>query len=103
MTEIDRQRYIDDMHAIQTGIAMMIEHNATTGARYAEIEPKHLRVGINSAMIDTGALMALLVNKGFITMDEVDAALADMADRDVETYTKMVNDALGGEGRIHLG
>lgn len=70
MTLEDKQRYRAALHAMQTGVAAMIGcDNSTT--------PKHLRVGVNSALCDNSALTMLLIKKGIITEDECDKALAE--------------------------
>lgn len=56
--------YFDACHGMQTGV----KHNLACGGKSGE--PKHLRVGINSAMSDAGALASLLIEKGLFTADE---------------------------------
>lgn len=48
--EQDRERYMNAAHAMQSGVAIWMERGNK------ETEPKHLRVGINSAMSDQGAV-----------------------------------------------
>lgn len=48
--------------------------------------PKHLRVGVNSAMSDHGALARLLIDKGFFTEEEYVKAIADMMEAEAERY-----------------
>ena len=55
-------------HAMQTGVAFLMERGDKA------TEPKHLRVGINSAMVEHAALVRLLISKGVIT-DEDDLDL----------------------------
>lgn len=70
------ERYSAAMHAVQTGIALLI-------ARGGELaNPKHLRVGINSAMVTHSAIATLLIEKGVFTEDEYLDALAAAAERE---------------------
>jgi hypothetical protein len=69
--ERDRQRYLDAAHAVQSGIAML-EH---TNPRL--FEPKHARVGIDTAKVEHGGLVTLLMSKGLFTEAEYIAAMAD--------------------------
>ena len=39
------QRYLDAAHAMQTGVAFTMHQDSS------QTDPKHLRVGINSAMV----------------------------------------------------
>lgn len=77
---IDHERYLVALHAMQTGVALEMQRgsNAT--------DPKHLRVGINSAMVENGVLVTLLVEKGVLIWDEWYCALADAMEREVATY-----------------
>lgn len=73
-----KQRYACALRAMQSGVA------ATSEARARS--PKHLRVGVNSALVDSGALAALLIAKGVITEVEYAEALAFGMEREVNTY-----------------
>lgn len=78
--EQDRERYAAAAHAMQTCVAieMAIDPKPT--------EPKHLRVGVNSAMVCDGALATLLIEKGLFTLEEYTAALAASMEREVAGY-----------------
>lgn len=69
-------RYVTAMHAVQSGIAQSLHIDPDSG------NPKHLRVGVSSAMCSHNALTALLVSKGVITQDEYMTALADDVERE---------------------
>jgi hypothetical protein len=85
-----RERYASAMHAVQSGVATEIELGISSGT-----SPKHLRVGINSAMVDTGALATLLVKKGVITEEEHLEALAESAEREKASYEERLTERLG--------
>lgn len=82
MSKEDMERYYAAAHAMQTAVALTMERDG------AETSPKHLRVGVNVALRDLGSLVALLVEKGVITPDEYQKAIADGMEEEVETYRK---------------
>ena len=63
------QEFVDEsqrlLHAMQTGIAF--EH--ARGGR--DGEPKHLRVGVNNALVEIAAICRLLIDKGIVKEEEV--------------------------------
>jgi hypothetical protein len=67
-------------HAMQTGVAYELEKDPTSAT------PKHLRVGINSAMVNDAALAGLLIKKGIITEAEYADAVTSEMNREVERY-----------------
>jgi hypothetical protein len=93
-----REKYQALLHAMQTGVAYDLESNTSSGS------PKHLRVGINAAMSDHGALVKLLIDKGLITESEYYDYLIEFMEREVESYTKKLNLRYfgGGESGIFL-
>lgn len=91
-----RRRYVAAAHAMQTGVAYVMEKDPS------ETTPKHLRVGVNSAMVDHGALAKLLIEKGIITEDEYFEALAEIMEAEAANYEKTVQDLYGSD-RIKLG
>lgn len=56
--------YLVAAHGMQTGVA----HEMNNGSKATQ--PKHLRVGVNTAMVDHAALVWLLIEKGVITEAE---------------------------------
>ncbi len=94
LQELD-QRYRAAAHAMQTGVLLRMQRE---GARFAddthETAPKHLRVGINSAMVDTGAMAMLLIRKGIITELEYREVLVEMMEREAESYRKGLPDGV---------
>lgn len=68
------------MHGVQSGVAAKMELDPT------ETTPKHLRVGVNSAMVQHAALVRLLMSKGIVTEAEYWADQADAADEERERY-----------------
>jgi hypothetical protein len=80
MSEQDHKRYAAAAHAMQSGVAAKMHHEP------AETQPKHLRVGINSAMCDHAALVRLLIAKGVFTEEEYVKEIADEMEREKERY-----------------
>ena len=95
--EEDRQRYVTAAHGMQAGVDVKMNYDAT------ETTPKHLRVGVNAAMSDQGALARLLIDKGLITEDEYMAAIADGMERERDSYQQWIQDRVApGQDNIRL-
>lgn len=78
--EEKKAKYKSLCHAMQTGVAFVMEKDPSGTS------PKHLRVGINSAMVEHGALVSLMVKKGLITEDEYYDSLIEFMEREVQRY-----------------
>lgn len=89
------ERYRAASHAMQSGVAVLIEQ----GSR--ETEPKDLRVGVNSAMVDSAALAKLLLAKGVFTEREYLTALAEMMEAEAKNYQDSVQAVLS-TGKVIL-
>lgn len=83
------ERYQAAAHKMQTGVALEM-HDPE---RKSATEPKHLRVGINSAMVEGSALGLALMRKGVLTPAEYFSALV----------TKMEDEAADYERRAQRG
>ncbi len=81
--------YLDACHAMQSGVAMKMNIDPK------ETEPKHLRVGVNSAMCDQAALARLLIEKGIITQPEYETAIAAEMEREVARYEAWLRERIG--------
>jgi hypothetical protein len=75
-----RERYLAAKHAMQTGVAFTMDLDPT------QTSPKHLRVGVNSALADLGSLGQLLINKGLVSKLELWTALVEGAEREKAAY-----------------
>ena len=71
--------YYQRMHAVQSAIAFSL----STGA--VDASPKHLRVGVDSAMVQIGATGMILIEKGVCTELEYFQAMAEFASRELES------------------
>lgn len=87
--EASQARYMAAAHAMQSGVASKMVFDP------AETTPKHLRVGVNSAMSDHSALVYLLVQKGVITEEEYSSAIADAMEREKGRYEETLSDQFG--------
>lgn len=85
----DVDRYEAAMHAVQSGVKAEHELGSDDGS------PKHLRVGINSAIIQTTALVRLLVDAGAFSRADWWRALADETHRERQRYEAELSDRLG--------
>jgi hypothetical protein len=78
------ERYMRAAHGIQSAIAFLMNR----GPRFAGVEPKHLRVGIDTSKAEFGALAELLIRKGVITEGEYVEAMTTGLERELERYTE---------------
>src|SRR3990167_3256929 len=84
-----QERYQTAVHAMQAGVALWM------GIDPAETTPKHLRVGVNSALLDSAALAKLLLAKGVFTDEEYALALVEMVEAEVEHYRSRLEKSYG--------
>ncbi len=78
------------LHAMQSGVNYSM-HNV--GAK--SVEPKHLRVGINSAMVEAAAIVDFLVDKGIFTYEEYYEYLNAFMKREVDKYARELEEHYG--------
>ena len=90
----DTKRYTDAMHGVQTGVGHELNHDPASGS------PKHLRTGINSALVGQAAIAQLLIDKGVFTLAEYTASLANHAEAERASYEKTLSTRLGTT--VHL-
>ena len=84
-----KTRYLTAMHGVQSGIAMLIKRGDTLA------EPKHLRVGIDSAHVSDSALVQLLIAKGVITELEYHESLVKAAEEERGRLEEKLTEVLG--------
>lgn len=83
------RKYTKLMHAMQSGVAMEMNYDEQSTT------PKHLRVGVNSALVDTSAMSTLLIKKGLITEEEYYDSIIEQAEKEVNTYKKRLEIRFG--------
>ncbi|HEV2778564.1 MAG TPA: hypothetical protein VGX25_04115 [Actinophytocola sp.] len=88
-------RYHAAAHAMQSGVAAKMNYDPD------ETTPKHLRVGVNSAMVETSTIVKLLIAKGIITESEWYAVLADGMEAEKALYEAWLTERMGSQ--VHLG
>lgn len=91
------KEYLAAAHAMQSGVAMDIEMN---GEVAAGANPKHLRVGVNSAMVENSALWGLLLKKGIITEEEMTTALVEAHQAEAARYEAHLSAKLGKKVKL---
>lgn len=95
--------YKGEMGKMQSGVMATHAYNATDG------EPKHLRVGINAAMVNHDALVRLLIECGIINEYHYLTELVASAKREREGYEERLSKhygskvVLGEAGSIDTG
>lgn len=83
------ERYKKACHAMQSGVEMMMHYNPM------ETSSKHLRVSVNSSMVEFGALVRILISKGIITEEEFAKGLADQMEEEAASYSQKLSDLMG--------
>ena len=92
---MSRLTYEEACYAMQAGVALD-ENLGDKG-----LTAKHLRVGVNSAMVEHSALARLLIAKGVITDAEYSEALAEGMREEVALYERRLTEKVGK--RVTLG
>jgi hypothetical protein len=81
-------------HAMQSGVAQTLHLDPSSGT------PKHLRVGVNMALVEVAALAGLLIEKGVFTREEYDAALIKGLRQEVNSYEESLSRAMGANVKL---
>ena len=77
-------------HRVQSAIAFFEGQKDNFGIRHAATEPKHLRVGVNSALVETSALARLMFRKGLVTAVEYYDTLIEAWEQEVDSYRERI-------------
>ena len=82
--DLDEKRtyYLALCHAMQSGVGLEIQERFDGSAA----TPKHLRVGVNVAMCEHGAVVALLIAKGLFTEEEYIDSMIEKMEEEVRKY-----------------
>lgn len=83
--------YEAKMHAVQTGVAFTLTHNAEA----AQCKPKHLRVGINGARMENAALVKTLFDAGLISEEKLQENMIFFLDQEIASYERELTQAFG--------
>lgn len=90
-----KQEYHDLLHAMQSDVKFEQEWGVSDAQ-----SPKHLRVGVNSAIVQSSGLARVLVDKGIITWLEYWTAQVEAYRREVVSYEERLSAHAGSE--VHL-
>lgn len=93
----EKQTYRSLLHAMQSGVLISAQLDGYVDSNYPrnDLSPKHLRVGIDSALVSLDALVSLLVDSGTFTQDEWNRALNKAMKKEVETYEQKLTERIG--------
>ena len=75
-----KERYMKAAHRVQTAIGFMPDHPNQTH--------KGMRTGIDLSKSDMMGLATLLIDKGIITLEEYEEAIANSAEKEADDYEK---------------
>jgi hypothetical protein len=79
----------------EAGDAMVVGVGLEQGLGGKDGSAKQLRAGVNSALIESAALAALLIRKGLITEDEYLDVLEEFMNAEVERYEERLTAKFG--------
>lgn len=83
------------LHGMQAGVGMKMHKDG--GHVDGETSPKHLRVGVNSAMVDHAALLEVLIEKGIVTHGQIQRARIKWAKKEKESYEEYLSKIYGAK------
>ena len=96
------ERHAAAAHAMQSGVAFEMGQAERRGKIESSVTPKSLRVGVNTALCDSGALARLLIVKGLITAKEYTGAIAVEMENEKGRYEERIRKDLGKD-EVTLG
>lgn len=85
------ERYLVAAHGMQAGVAMEMNYKSEPTS------PKHLRVGVNSALVDIHGLVELLIEKGIFTKTEYIKHMADAMEVERKRYEDHISKVIGSK------
>lgn len=91
-----QRRYLAAAHAVQAGVAMELNDDPPSNSASAA-SPKMLRTGVNLAMVQQGALVRLLIQKGLITEEEYFTELVAGVEDEKRQYEERLSQRFGGK------
>jgi hypothetical protein len=87
----DQERYLRAAHCMQAGVKLdFARRGFPDGDEHVQV-----RVGINSALVDTGAIAKLLIDKGHFSQAEYLNAIADAMEIEVHKHEAELTKAYG--------
>lgn len=85
------------LHGVQAGAGLDLHRQYPNLSDEEVRRLKHLRVGIDSAMVNDAALVRLLVKKGLITEAEYAEEVRLEANRELDRYEDRLSAAVGSK------
>jgi hypothetical protein len=90
---------------MQAGVKYLSEFRASKGLpitdEQSDLGPKHLRTGVNNAMCEHGALVALMIDKGLIKYEDYLRVQLEFMEREVNSYKRKIKDEFGIDVELH--
>lgn len=101
----DMDRYLKALHGVQTAVKvrMLYEQKQYSDPDTHATSPKHLRTGVNSAMVNNQAVARLLIDKGIFTVEEYNKAMADCMEEELASHEKLLRDLGAISHNMSLG
>lgn len=93
--------YLALSHSMQSGVATTLALDLKDGYDDHHCNPKHLRTGVNSSMVNNAAMVDLLIQKGIFTQEEFTDCLNKWMKREVEMYEKSLSERM--KAKVTLG
>jgi hypothetical protein len=84
-------RYHEAAHKMQTGVRLLLGAGQDVG-----VSAKHVRVGINSAMVEHSALALILLRNKVISREDYLEALAEAMESEAASYETRVQKIFPG-------
>lgn len=76
---------------MQSGVQSNLSADMAEG-HLGDCSPKHLRTGVNAALVNDAALVNALIKKGLITHEEFMASVAEMMEAEKKRYEAMLSE-----------
>jgi hypothetical protein len=94
--DIEKERLFQQLqHAMQSGVAYSMHQQPND-----QTHPKHLRVGVNTAMVQIAALVNTLVAAGVIDGRKFQDEANRLMRREVESYEAELREAYGTQIKL---
>ncbi len=95
-----QEAYRQQAHAVQTGVKYLMEWDRNHATPEPGHNPKHLRTGVNLALVQNSALASLLIRKGVISELEYWQAVCLQAAKEVGNYEAELTTKLGAKVKL---
>ncbi len=95
-----REAYGQQAHAVQTGVKYLMDWDRNHATPEPGHSPKHLRTGVNLALVNNSALASLLIHKGVITELEFWQSLCLETAKEVSRYEAELATKLGAKVKL---